>query len=102
MRKATITQDLTNAYQVWTITIPDDAPEDPDELQQWLEDNPMMWDYYDMYDQYYDISEITSVDEVDPKPIPDTPRWWKKVYQELYKRDPDLLAKFVEKYSEEE
>ena len=101
MRKATITQELTNAYQVWKITIPDDAPEDPDELQQWLEDNPMMWDYYDMYDQDYDMSEITSVDEVDPKPIPDTPRWWKKVYQELYKRDPDLLAKFVEKYGEE-
>jgi len=101
MRKATITQDLTNAYQVWIITIPDDAPEDPDELQEWLEDNPMMWDYYDMYDQDFDMSEITSVDEVDPKPIPDTPRWWKKVYQELYKRDPDLLEKFVEKYGEE-
>lgn len=101
MRKATITQDLTNAYQVWRITIPDDAPEDPDELQQWLEDNPMMWDYYDMYEQEYDMSEIHSVDDVDPKPIPDTPRWWKKVYQELYKRDPDLLEKFVEKYGEE-
>lgn len=101
MRKATITQDLINAYQVWTITIPDDAPEDPDELQQWLEDNPMMWDYCDMHDQDYEVSEEISVDEVDPKPIPDTPRWWKKVYQELYKRDPDLLEKFVEKYGEE-
>lgn len=100
MRKATITQDLTNAWQVWTITIPDHAPEDEDELEQWLKDNPLEWDYYDMYESDYDSSEIVSVDEVDPKPIPDTPRWWKKVYQELYKRDPDLLEKFVEKYSE--
>lgn len=101
MRKATITQDLTNAYQVWRITIPDDAPEDEDELQQWLEDNPLKWDYYDMYDADYDSSEIIEVDDVDPKPIPDTPRCWSKVYQALYKRDPDLLEKFVEKYGEE-
>ena len=102
MRKATITQDLTNAYQVWTITIPDDAPEDPEELQQWLEDSPMMWDYYDMLDQDDEGSEISYVDKVDPKPIPDTPRWWKRVYQDLYKRNPDLLNQLVEKYKKDD
>lgn len=102
MRFATITQSLTDAYQIWRISIPDDAPEDENELQKWLEDNPSSWDYYDMYDANHYGSEIDCVEDIDPKPIPDTPRWWKKVYQELYKRDPDLLEKFVAKYSEEE
>jgi hypothetical protein len=100
MRTARVYYDLTDAYEIWTVTIPDDAPEDEEELKKWLEDsdNQFKWEKYDIWDSGFYDQELIEVSKVDPKPLPKMPDWWEKVYQDLYKNNMDLINKFKEEY----
>lgn len=99
MRKATVIRNLVDAWDMWEVEIPDDAPEDPQELLEMMDDiqikflNQLEYDHYDA-----DISEFL---DIDPKPepkIPPTPEWWGHVYGDLYKTNLDLLEKLAIKY----
>lgn len=39
MRHIEVSVDCVNAWEVWDVQVPDDAPTDPDELKKWLETN---------------------------------------------------------------
>jgi hypothetical protein len=100
MRTAKVQFNLVDAYEIWRITIPDDAPEDEKELKAWLEDseNVFEWEHYDLWDGGHDDSRLYKVIEVDPQPLPKMPEWWEKVYQDLVKNNSELVEKFKEEY----
>jgi hypothetical protein len=100
MRTAKVYYQLTDAYEIWNVTIPDDAPEDEEELEKWLQEygNMHKWEDCDIWDSGYYDREIYEVSEVDPKPLPEMPEWWEKVYQDLVKNNIELVNKFKEEY----
>ena len=100
MRTAKVYYQLVDAYEIWKVTIPDDAPEDEDELEKWLLDtnNTFKWEDCDLWDSGHYDREIYEVSEVDPKPLPEMPEWWEKVYQDLVKNNIELVNKFKEEY----
>lgn len=104
MRTARVYYQLFDAYEVWKVTILDDAPEDEDELEKWLKDydNQGKWEECYIWDSGYYDREFYEVSDVDPQPPPETPEWWEKVYQDLLKNDNDeLLSKLKEEYGKD-
>jgi len=100
MRTAKVHYSLISAYEIWTVRIPDDAPEDEDELKEWLEDHSNLYDWEDcdIWDSGWYDREIEEVSDIEPQPLPEMPEWWEKVYQDLVKNNVELVNKFKEQY----
>lgn len=64
MKEIVITQDLSNAWEVWHAEVPDEFPSEATLAEQvaWLQDNYMDIEWTSMKDSGFDYSEIVEVE----------------------------------------
>ena len=63
MKEFEVTAELTSAWEVWTIQVPDDA----EPTAEWLKENPGDWELVSLDDSGNDNEIIVEVTEVTPK-----------------------------------
>ena len=61
--QATVTMDVTEAWECWRIEVTTDQPEDKI-TPEWLSANSDAWEFIDLKDRGYTASTVAMVDEV--------------------------------------
>lgn len=104
-RMATVVLYSDTATEEWEITIPDDAPSNPLELNEWLADpgNMFKWDYNNLLDSEFGLTVKYETIEVDPQPViepVEPPEWWGKIYGVMLNINPKIIENLEKEYKD--
>lgn len=61
-KSAEVTYNLDSAWERWRVILPDDAPDDPEELTIWLENNPDEVEFVNVKDSGSESMQIAEVE----------------------------------------